>query len=231
MRKRHLIIVVAICALFAAGCKANGATNGRARTVPQETASGSPRNKTDTSKRLTEEQLRAALLTINDMPTGFTLDATNKKDSNSNFQGCEQLAGLEQRSDTENGIDVSFTKGGFGPFVSESLGQKTEQGAKDALDKFANAFSACKTVRSIGSDGKAIELKLSPLSFPKLGDDTFALRMSGDAEGITVGFDVVVIRRSGVMILILNAGIGSPDSAITETVARKALEKVDKVMA
>jgi hypothetical protein len=55
--------------------------------------------------------------------------------------------------------------------------------------------------------------------------------MSADAEGLAVGIDLVVIRRSGVVILILNAGILSPDSAITETVARKALDKVEAAMA
>jgi hypothetical protein len=84
-----------------------------------------------------------------------------------------------------------------------------------------------------GADGKVTEFRLSALSFPKLGDDTFAVRMSTDAEGLSVVIDVIVVRRSGVMMLLTNAGVGvgTPDSATTETVARKALDKVDKALA
>jgi hypothetical protein len=231
MRRRLFSIAVAVCALVTAGCGADGSSGDRARTVPQDTATAAHQTGKGPAKQLSDGQLRAALLTVQDMPTGFTVDTDTSKDSAGTLQGCEQLDGLNQNAGTGLDIEAKFTKGGFGPFVSETLGQKDEKEAKAAVDKFADALSSCKTAKSTGTDGKVTEFHLSPLSFPKLGDDTFALRMSADAEGLTIGIDVIVVRRAGVMLVVLNAGVGSPDSAITETVARKALAKVDKALA
>jgi hypothetical protein len=123
MRARLLTIAVSICAMFSVRCSTNEATNDRARTVPQDTAASS-QTATPAGKQLTDGQLRAALLTVQDMPTGFKLDTDSGNDDSGKFEGCERLAGLDQNTGSGPDIDVSFTKGAFGPFVSEALRQR-----------------------------------------------------------------------------------------------------------
>jgi hypothetical protein len=112
-----------------------------------------------------------------------------------------------------------------GPFLAAGGGEYRRADTHCGAGHLRNADNCAR------SAGKVTEFRRGPLSFPRPGDDTFALRISADSEGLSIGIDIIVIRRSGVMLLVMNAGVGSPDGATTETVARKALEKVDEALA
>jgi hypothetical protein len=71
-----------------------------------------------------------ALLTVTDLPAGFTVDTS--PDSASTPSGCEELDALEQQGGSE--LEARFTKGSYGPFVSETLKQGPSEAAMhDAL--------------------------------------------------------------------------------------------------
>ena len=91
----------------------------------------------------------------------------------------------------------------------------------------SGALSQCCTFSTKAEDGSTVTMDLGPLSFPKLGEETFALRIPADSQGLTLAGDMVVIRQDAVGILITNLALGTVDTQLTETVARTALAKLD----
>jgi len=223
MRTRASLVIVATCALLITGCGKGSAdrapstsstSTGTASTAP---AAG--------GNQLRDEQLKAALLTAQEMPSGFTVDTDEHTGAPNDAKGCATLSGIQPSPGTAHSAQIEFTKGQTGTLVSESLLQQDEAQAKATLNQFATAASGCPTFKS-----GIISYTLSVLAFPKLGDDTLALHMAGTAAGVPVGIDLVEVRRGGVLMLVANAGVRTVDTALTESVARAALSKVDKTL-
>lgn len=222
MRRRLLTALVIVGMLILSAC---GGGDDRAATLPPEEAAGpTTQSRAPQPAQRTEAELRAALLTVTDLPAGFTVDTS--PESASTTSGCEQLDALKRQGGSE--LEARFTKGSYGPFVSETLKQgPSEAATHDALVKMSGALSQCRTFSTKADDGSTVTMKLGPLSFPKLGDETFALRMTADSQGLTLAGDMVVIRQDAVGILITNLAFGTVDTQLTETVAHTAVAKLD----
>jgi hypothetical protein len=232
-------LIAALCAaVLLAACSGSG--DDRAQTVPAPTttaANGAPAetaNSSDTAPpseaapadvKLTKAQIKKALLTINDMPTGYSIDSSNDDDDDTP-SGCKPLDSLPDTDQYPDSAEINFTKGSFGPFVGEGITALPEGQAHKLLGELADALSKCSTFSSKNDDGTTTKATLQPLSFPKLGDETFAVRLAMDAEGFPLTLDLVVVRSGSNLLLIDNAGIGTVDSSVTESVTRKAVKKL-----
>ncbi|MCX9191614.1 hypothetical protein C3Y87_09340 [Carbonactinospora thermoautotrophica] len=206
--------------LLLAGC---GGSSDRATTLPEQKPSQAA---AQGNKKLTQADLQSALLTVTDMPTGFTVDTSTKSSENDDeLSGCAAMDSVKKQDGPK--AEANFTKGSFGPFVGEELALLGEEQARKSMSMLNEVLAKCRTFTSKDDNGETVTVKLNTLSFPKIGDDTYALRVTLGSGGIAVDADVITIRRGGVLILITNAQLGSPDSQLTETVARKALAKVD----
>jgi len=204
-----------------------GADSGdeRAETVGSTSANAGGSATKSKTFRLNQEQVNAALLTVSDMPTGFTSSASTEEGSKSeSLSGCAALDALDTTKDPGVKAKAAFKQSDFGPFISEDIAVQIDK-AKENYDRFASAIKTCAAFDSPNDDGEITKFTLAALSFPNLGDETFALKASGTAM-FPVSLDIAVVRLGDTLIFISNGGIGSADSVVTESVTRKAVEKV-----
>ena len=95
----------------------------------------------------------------------------------------------------------------------------------DALQKRLS----CTTWTDTDSSGTKTTYELAPLSFPKIGDQTFAFRMTVETSLLSAESDFVYVRAGDFVIEVGNVAVGSVDSDLTATPVQKALEKLQSV--
>ena len=190
-----------------------------ATVLPTKVATPTPQP----SKGLpTSDQLKTALLTLSDMPTGWTTsDQTGSDSSSSSMCGATPTP----TSSDETTVSVDFQKSQLGPFLTEQIVVVLSGQMKTAFDQIKNSLS-CMSWTEPDSEGTPTTYQLSPLSFPKMGDDTFAFRMSGGSGMFTFEADAVYIRVGDSAITIANVAVGSVDSDLTASIAEKAVDKL-----
>jgi hypothetical protein len=75
---------------------------------------------------------------------------------------------------------------------------------------------------------------LSPLSFPKSGDETASLQIRVQSAGtlsLDVAADVVVVRSDNAIVLVLQSGLETVDPAELTKLVPTAVSRVDKEVA
>lgn len=220
-------LTVGLLLALAVGC---GGGSQQAETItpraPRPTeattaAAPSPRD----APPLNAAELEEKLLALDDLPAGWTT-APEEEDEDS---GTTEWCGRDLEEEFEPGVEaaVDFQKDDFGPFLSHSVERHEGGGAKEAIDAFIETAQECEEWTETDPDAGETTFRLSPLSFPKLGDQTVAVRISGDNDFVSFAGDVVVWRRGDLLSLLINVGIGGDlDSALTEEMARKADAKL-----
>ncbi|MFI1997059.1 hypothetical protein [Actinoplanes sp. NPDC020271] len=177
------------------------------------------------------QELERALLTVTDLPTGWSADPDGKPghDSPEQFAECPKYAALVRKL---NGMAEGAT--GFvsptGSDVSENLRSLSQTGAAALFAEQTEAITACPRLTGTTDSGLSFTMSLTALSFPRLGDETFAFRGATTAYGTTVTADVVTVRRGGVLVGIAHTAKGPVDTAVTEDLIRRALDKAAKVL-
>jgi hypothetical protein len=170
----------------------------------------------------TEDDLKPLMLTLSDMPVGWTTwNDDSGDDSSSPLCGHPGDSGINQVK-----TSVDFKKSDFGPFFSETLAVFKKGDAEQWMDQF-KAKLTCNEDTITGDDGTPTPVELSPLSFPKIGDDTFALRMTADT-GILGSYvvDAIYVRVGNKVIGILNLQLGAVDSDLTQSLTQLAVDRV-----
>jgi hypothetical protein len=184
---------------------------------PTPTTELEPTRSTESTGDIDEESLLAALLTLDDMPTGWTAEAATFEPRTPGGTYTSFCTDLNARSIAAATVD--FQKSALGPFMSQTIVvYPTRDDAEAALEDLVAAARDCtELVDDAGNTNT-----FSPLSFPAFGDDTFAMRSSGVVE-----MDIIQVRVDEVLINILHGGLGSVDSALTEEFVRLALDKYE----
>src|SRR5262249_29159861 len=161
--------------------------------------------------------------TLQDMPTGWTIRTRQSTDDSGTI--CDIPSFTSKRLGY---AEIEFTKGVHGPFLSEGVGVYERGAAKGLLDTAINVLAGCREWQSTDSSGETTTYQISPLSFPTIGDHTFAFRATTDAEGIPIQIDAVYVRTGDTLLVMSNAalGVAGPDSALTESMAKAAHEKL-----
>lgn len=162
-----------------------------------------------------EEALLAALLTLEDMPTGWTGTSPEFEQRTPGGTYSSFCTELEARSIAAATVD--FQKSAFGPLLTENIVVYPDNASASAA--FDDLLEAAQNCTEMVDDAGNVN-KFSPLSFPAIGDDTFAMRSSGLVE-----LDLINIRSGNVIISIMHGGLGAVDSAQTETFVRAAYDR------
>lgn len=166
-----------------------------------------------------QQALLAALLTLDDMPTGWTGTApTVESRTPGGTYASFCAAELPARSIAAAAVD--FEKSALGPLFSQTIVLYPDgDSAEAAFDDLLEAARNCPEM----TDSAGNTNTFSPLSFPAIGDETFAMRSSGLVE-----LDIINIRVDDALITIMHGGLGAVDSAQTETFARAAVERYSR---
>jgi hypothetical protein len=221
-------LAVAATLLLATNC---GQPQGESKTNPVEAVFKDP---------LTSKQIKGALLKIDDMPPGYTKDSDLISDEEDEdvFSGspkCKRLMNALDSGDKEEKPfgegEVGFKESDFGPFVAESVSSFKGDRIKDGMGKFREAFESCTTFTTTDKDGAKTKFKVAQMSFPKLGDDTIAIKMSAKEPtlGMSFDFSLVAVRVDQNVVLMLNLGVGRAlGGQKFEKLTRLAVERIDQ---
>lgn len=185
--------------------------------------------------------LESKLLTAADLPAGFEAgepsDGTDDEDEEeSSDSGCPEIDALDD-DPAEEEIEIEFERSDeeseTGQFVNQGIERYESDDDADAdFDKAVAAFQKCKTFSTTEDDGTKITGTFTPLSFPKLEDDTFAVRMelnyTSEGESITLEGAMAAVRSGDLVTLLmnLNFGDGGLTAADFESIVRKAAAKL-----
>jgi len=185
------------------------------------TTSGGSSTETTLEKTTTTGAAAAvdALLTLDDMPTGWTT-APELLEDQEDAGECTFNLDLPE----DDSARAAFKEGDLGPFVLSSVGRFVNaDAAAGYVDEIQAFIDRCQ---SSTEDGVATAL--SPLSFPALGDESLAFRITiDDPEAVPVEGNVVVIRRGEAASLVgLLTTFSSPDAALTEELAVAAADRL-----
>lgn len=169
---------------------------------------------------VTDELLADALITIDDLPTGFseaepqTTIATEVVPEHD----CDNsLADLE----AEEEASADFT----GPGVRLSSTVAWFPGAGGAVEQlFIDVANGCRT-GVVPDDGLAI--RTLPLRFGVLSDDTFAFRTEVEPRTGPIEERDVILRREGDLLHIIRlTGVRPSDKALLDQVTRIAIGRL-----
>ncbi len=203
-----------------------------ATTTTSKAPSEAPPDEEATKTTTTSESpaaLADALLTLDDMPTGWTtapelLDDEDDGDDGDGDGDGDDECNFEPKLDDDDQADAAFKEGELGPFVLSSVGRfEDEDTAIAYLEEFQTFIDRCQ---SFEEDG--VSNTVSPLSFPAFGDSSFAFRLTvDDPEGFTANANVIVIRKNelATYVVVLTA-LEAPDAALTEELATIATERL-----
>ena len=174
----------------------------------------------------TEEQLSGMVLTLDDMPSGWTPSPVGVSSQQDTKYFCG--ARLEGSPPPTAQASVSFQSNNR-ELVAQVLEAYPDGQGQEAMARIVDAALTCTGWTDLDVTGAAVDYFSEPVAFPALGDETVAYNAFSDT-GIRdrVTIDGVVTLRGDVLSLIIHAIVGpyNLDSAQTEELARLADQKV-----
>lgn len=187
-------------------------------TATEPTAGSGPADTAAPSGPITQDALAGVLLTVNDMPSGWSVSPPDAEDAD---EFCK--AAPDYREPTLES-EVSFQESDFGPFVIESAG--TYDDAKAFMTEIRKVVEACRDFTETDDDGTESKGSFQPLSFPKFGEETFATRLSGNSGGFPISGDIVFVRLDDELVLLCGSlGVVGGGVDGFEALVRKAVER------
>lgn len=213
-------LALGLVAILAVSC---GGSEEQAQTISPTTVEGST---TTTEPEQEVGDLQQKLLTVADLPTGYSLEPPEDEEEDegpSEFCEGASLELAEEFGATQE-AEVSFAKGeaslAGAAFLGQTLGEYSDDNADRAFDHAVEVFQGCQEFETTQEDGTTFKGTLSPLSFSKFGDETFAIHLSGELEGegmtFPIGGDVVFAREGRVICLLVSFGFGASQIPATE---------------
>ncbi len=236
---KSLIVSIAAC-LVAVACSGGGgqaatvatsSTNSTASTasssVPSTDAETTATSTTTTTTTTTAPpsvfafKPQEVILRLEDLPAGWAETPLEEEEEDGEPDCGDEVfiaAGItddDLDADGADSADSTFSLGAFGPFLIVSVIGDTD-GAAGVFDLLPEAMAACDG--TVDDDGNTTSVL--PVSFPKIGDDTFAARM--DIEGFfPVSMLFSLVREGDVVLLAAYVAIGGAvDGELLETALR-----------
>jgi hypothetical protein len=211
---RALVVAAVAVAVSVASCASPGdpARSGEPGTSPASSVTSAG-----------QDDLRSALLTVDDLPSGFTEAAVPDNGGLGDFKGCP-LLDTSSSSDVNAQAALVFTSGATA--VSETILQMSEDSARQSMSGLARVPSEC---HEFTANVSGLDVAFTPdvLDLASMGDETVALRLTAQVAGLPVAIEehVVAVRHGRTILIVTHAAPGSTDRAVTESITRAAYEK------
>lgn len=136
---------------------------------------------------------------------------------------------LRRRCLLRCGLLPNFNSRNLG-LLSHTVTSYKGDDARRAFDYHVDLLKDCRTWTEPDKNGDPVTYTVSPLSFPKLGDQTFAFRMTMAPIPLvgSVTADAVYVRRGNIVSSVLAMALGpSGTSGIQlEALVRKAVDRI-----
>jgi hypothetical protein len=213
-------VVLAVATVGACSSNSPTTTSTALTTTPSPThnAANAP-----SGPLLTSAQLRGRLLSLSDMPAGWSSTTDNSKDNDSGDGGCAAIQHAAYRTLPEH-AEADFVQGSNLPQLAESLGSGTSAQLATAWSSWQNTIEQCHQL-TFSANGQSVTLKLAPMSFPKIGEASTAVAATGSIEGFDFTIDIVAWHTTRVAGDVILSDLGDGDVATLEKVAKTAAAK------
>jgi hypothetical protein len=215
--------VVAIAAVLT-GC--GGSTPERADTVPGPSPGGTGQD----GDQATQRQIESALLTTQDMPTGWTSvpldDADASTVDRTDPAHCAVLFD-DWADDAIAKAEVAFGPSGGGDAFGEVALAYRDRSAVDEVQRFADAINQCPQFTATTTDGITVDYEAAPLSFPNLGDRTLALSLRSSAGGSDYVLDMIWVAMGQYGLTLVGVGL---DGNQLEQLSTAAVDRLTSVI-
>lgn len=223
----RITVMLYVAAFLLSGC----ASEERAQTIEapepdetEETAESDGEQAEDVAVEPQEIDLEAALLDLDDMPPGWTQVPSEEDEDESETTLCEQ-----QPLDEIEAVDrasTQFSASDLGPFLDHTVALYENGEAAEAMESFLTTLDDCDEWTEETEEG-LVTYRPTPLSFPSLGDETVATRLSVESDLVTVTIDMVTWRRGDLLSLLLASEVfDAPDGEQTAAIAETADERL-----
>lgn len=231
---RAKALTCAVLLLLATAC--GEGDSDRAETVstppsdPTPTATASPDAAAKDSESDAEPaDAEAVLLTVEDMPTGWSTDPSDDgddgPDDGANLCDQDPVDEFEPASEAT----ANFAAGNMGPFLEHIVAVFDDGQAEQALDMMLDALESCDEWTEDTEDGTTT-YRPSPLSFPTFGDQTVAVRIDVESEMVNGTADMIAWRRGDALsVVIASAIFEAPDAEQIEKIVATADERLNEV--
>lgn len=237
MSRRPLVALVASLCLVTAACGSDERPE-RADTVsPQDEGAGQTAGggeaapEVDGDVTLDEEQLTAALLSVSDLPTGYSVSTEQDDNEDTTTTGADEecSAKFEQLSEAEDmeaaSAEISFEEG-IGVILEQSLESYEDGGElEQRFEAVTEVLSECPTFTDTDADGVTTEFQVVPLSFPNLGDRTLALAITGSTPDFTLRLNLAIVQLGNHAMFVGQGGLAA-DAAVLEQAGRAGVAKL-----
>jgi len=164
-------------------------------------------------------KLSARLLSIGQMPTGWSVDNSTGGSGVGCLAHVLEPKGIKQTAKA----GVYFEDNGNVPEVSEALATFTN--ATAAFKKMDANLTACKHL-SGKSDGQKVTGTLGQMSFPHYGNASAAFAASFTTQGMTLAEDQLIVRKGTIVMGIREGNLNSVNVSQFQGFVKKAVAKV-----
>lgn len=232
MTARRATAVIAAIVVSLAGC-AGDDTGSEELTRTVTPSADAPNEVGDAvDETLSEAQLRSALLTVTELPTGYTRapDDVDGDDEDGQTVGqdapcSERFQALDATDDLAVAkADVDF-EAGLGVVLQQELSSfREEDELQERVGVVVDVLADCPSFTS-EEDGGTTRFTVGELSFPELGDDTVALALAVTSQDLDVRLNIALVRLGRTLMTVSQGGL-TADSAVLEQVTRTGLDKL-----
>ena len=167
-----------------------------------------------------ETQLRGRLLSVKDLPAGWSVAAATKDGVKATTAPC--LTGLPKSRSESAYQAASFVEGVSIPNLSETLASGT--GVAKLWPRIESALGGCRSATLILA-GTKVRATIHPLQLARLGRSSSASAWSFTLGGIKIGFALVVFEVGGYGVEFSYADLGAPQATTVTAFARAAATK------
>jgi hypothetical protein len=171
------------------------------------------------ARAVTKTQVKAKLLSLSDMPTGWSVD--NSTSGGVTTSNC--LHALKTSTKAVVRASVSYQNGST-PAMQEVL--EVGRGASARYKEFNRELSGCKAI-SFTSQGQTISGTVGAMSFPKVGSRSKAFAIKLSVQGVNIGADYVIFEDGQYAGAIGYEDIGQPDATQLQTLVTEAINKIE----
>ncbi len=190
----------AVALLAVVSCSNGGDEEGAPSSTTSSPSTTPPSSTEEPTPSITDSDLETILIPLEDLPTGWSEDLRQAED----VEVCGHRS-IRDELPTTAVAEATFRSGDSSEILAEGLAVFAD-GAETAMAA-ARARYSCE---SFDAGGEVGEVSIAPASFPDVGDDSFAFRLTAVANGIEVAYLQVVWSR-GPIVASIQQGAVDPD--------------------
>lgn len=198
--------LVVLAATVMAGCQSSGPAARRRPSSPAAIR----------TPHASAAQLKAALLSADDLPAGFIERPLTSRNLPTDLSGCPRLRDLMARGARPQ-AQAEFFRPPLGPWIDEAIMQPAHGSANEVASRLAAAL--------VTEEDQRVRLTLSPAEPPQPSGRTHAWQASGTLRGLRLRMRIVLANTGRSVLLITAAGPRTAGLDLIDRLAATAAHK------